>query len=133
MFKAIKDDKIIAINESGVFPCLVYDELVEDTNHSVNDYVLCDDEFVLNTDDKAIEQKKAQVRAVREQYLEIYVDYYQSKPLLWAELTEQNQQDIANYRIYLKDYPEATPDWYEHNPLTYDEWITVKDEGSDEE
>ena len=29
MFKAIKDDKIIAINETGKFPCLVYDS-VED-------------------------------------------------------------------------------------------------------
>lgn len=77
-------------------------------------------------DAEKLEQKKAQVRGVREQYFKIYVDYYQEKPLLWAELTEQNQQYIADYRIYLKDYPESSPDWYERNPMTYDEWFTAQ-------
>ena len=40
MYKAIKDNKIIAINETGEFPCLVYDEIVEDTTHTIDDYGL---------------------------------------------------------------------------------------------
>lgn len=53
MYKALKDEKIIAINDTGDFPCLVCDEVVEDTEHTVEDYVQCDGEFVLKTDEKA--------------------------------------------------------------------------------
>ena len=30
MFKAIKDEKVIAVNDSGDFPCLVYDSIEEE-------------------------------------------------------------------------------------------------------
>lgn len=79
MFKAIKDEKIIAISEKkeaiihtedgdiiqevtgeALFPCLVYDEVVEDTDHNVDDFIHVDGEFVLKTDDKAIRQEKDQ-------------------------------------------------------------------------
>ena len=70
MFKALKDDKIIAINDSGEFPCLVHDSVEEDTEHQLSDYIHCDGQFVLTVSDEAIEQRKEQVRAVRNQYLE---------------------------------------------------------------
>ena len=39
MYKAIKDDKIIAISDTdSEFFCLVKDEVVEDTEHTVADY-----------------------------------------------------------------------------------------------
>lgn len=69
MFKAIKDDKIIAISEKKEvkvtydnvsktlsynpkdhFPCLVYDEVVEDTEHTVKDYEHYQGEFLLKSD-----------------------------------------------------------------------------------
>lgn len=72
---------------------------------------------------KPQEIKEQEVRAVRDKYFEKYVDYYQSKPLLWAELTKQKRQEIANYRMYLSNYNKDSSDWYEHDPLTYEEWL----------
>lgn len=50
MFKAIKENKIIAINDSGDFPCLVYDIVEEDTEHNLEDYAQYDGEFLLLED-----------------------------------------------------------------------------------
>lgn len=120
MFKAIEDNKIIAINESGEFPCMVYDSVEEDTEHSVSDYMQVNGEFVLASSAEAIEQKKADVRAVRNQYLEKYVDPKQLV-LVWNSLTESEQKEYMDYRQYLLDYPE-TEGWYEQNPLMFEEW-----------
>lgn len=62
MFKAIKDNKIIAINDTGKFPCLVYDEVIEDTEHSCDDYRHYDGEFTLHNIEKDNEEMK-QARA----------------------------------------------------------------------
>jgi hypothetical protein len=62
MFKALKDNKIIAINETGEFPCLVYDEVIEDTEHQVSDYKHYDGEFTLHNIEKDNEEMK-QARA----------------------------------------------------------------------
>lgn len=62
MFKAIKDNKIIAINETNNFPCLVYDEVVEDTEHTCEDYKHYDGEFTLHNIEKDNEEMK-QARA----------------------------------------------------------------------
>ena len=41
MYKAIKDNKIIAISDmDNEFPCLIKDEIVEDTKHTTEDYGL---------------------------------------------------------------------------------------------
>ena len=46
MFKAIKDNKIIAIHETDQwFPCLIRDEVIEDTKHTCDDYRCYGDEF----------------------------------------------------------------------------------------
>ena len=66
MFKAIKDSKIIAVNETGVFPCLICDAVEEDAEHAVSDYVPVDGQFVLTTTDVAKEQTAAEVRAEAE-------------------------------------------------------------------
>ena len=50
MFKAIKDEKIIAINETGEFLCLDYDESVEDIEHSIDDYAIYNDEYMLKSE-----------------------------------------------------------------------------------
>ena len=117
MFKAIKDDKIIAINETGEFPCLVHDSVEEDTEHQVSDYIHCDGQFVLTSSVEAIEQKKADVRAVRNQYLE-QTDKYM---ITDYPITDDERELYKQYRTYLRTYPECQ-DWYKANPKTYEEW-----------
>lgn len=120
MYKAVKDNKIIAFNETGNFPCLVFDEVVEDTEHQMSDYIMVGNEFVLDTDAKAIEKQKESVRQVRNSYLEKYVDPKQLV-LVWETLSEEDKETYKSYRQYLLDYPE-TKDWYKQNPKTFEEW-----------
>ena len=122
MFKAIKDNKIIAINETGEFPCLVYDSVEEDTEHQVADYVHCDGQFVLTVSDEAIEQKKAEVRSIRNQYLKqtdefMIVDY---------PITDDERELYRQYRTYLRDYT-LSENWQESNPLKFEEWNKPKE------
>ena len=120
MFKALKDNKIIAINDSGEFPCMVYDSVEEDTDHQVADYVHCDGQFVLTSSDEAIEQRKEQVRAVRNQYLE------QTDKFLLSDypITSTQKTKYKQYRAYLRDYPDSSDDWFKHDPMSFDEWST---------
>ena len=120
MFKAFKDDKIIAINDSGEFPCLVYDSVEEDTEHQLSDYIHCDGQFVLTVSDEAIEQKKADVRSVRNQYLE------QTDKYMIADypITSTQKTKYKQYRVYLRNYPDSSEDWFEHEPMSFDEWST---------
>ena len=117
MFKALKDDKIIAINDSGRFPCLVHDSVEEDIEHQLSDYIHCDGQFVLTVSDEAIEQRKEQVRSVRNQYLE------QTDKFMIADypVTDDERELYKQYREYLRIYTEANL-WYESNPFTFDEW-----------
>ena len=121
MFKAIKDSKIIAINETGDFPCLVHDSVEEDKEHSISDYMQVNGEYVLTSSAEAIEQKKAEVRAVRNQYLKQYIDDRAKSPFMWDEVSEEEKALIGEYRKYLMDYPE-TENWYEQDPLTFEEY-----------
>ena len=120
MFKALKDNKIIAINDSGKFPCLVHDSVEEDTEHQLSDYIHCDGQFVLTASDEAIEQKKADVRAVRNQYLE------QTDKFLLSDypITSTQKTKYKQYRVYLRDYPDSSEDWFKHEPMSFDEWST---------
>ena len=117
MFKAIKDNKIIAINETGEFPCLVHDSVEEDTEHTIFDYMQVNGEYVLTSSDEAIEQRKEQVRAVRNQYLE-QTDKYM---ITDYPITNEERELYKQYRVYLRTYPECQ-DWYKANPKTYEEW-----------
>lgn len=71
--------------------------------------------------EQALENKKNSIRSIREQYFSDYVDWYQSKPLLWEEMSSEEKQDISDYRNYLKDYTKEE-NWWEHNPMTFEEW-----------
>ena len=119
MFKALKDDKIIAINDSGEFPCMVYDSVEEDTEHKLSDYIHCDGQFVLTSSDEAIEQKKTDVRAVRNQYLE-QTDKYM---ITDYPITSTQKAKYKQYRVYLRDYT-LTEDWFEHEPMSFADWST---------
>ena len=121
MFKAIKDDKVIAINEDNYFPCLVHDSVEEDSEHSVSDYMQINGEYVLVSSDEAIEQKKAYVRAVRNQYLE-QTDKYM---IMDYPITDDERELYKQYREHLRTYPECQ-DWYEAIPKIYDEWKSLQ-------
>lgn len=99
MFKAIKDNKIIAFNETGDFPCLVFDEVVEDTEHQISDYVMVGNEFVLDTDAKAIEKQKEQRIAELEEYLKS-TDWY---AIRFADTGEEIPEDIKKARQEARD------------------------------
>lgn len=68
------------------------------------------------------EEKAEKVRAKRNLYLEVYVDPIVSNPLRWADLSEQEQQDIANYRLYLLNIPEQ-PEFPDIEVKTFEEWL----------
>ena len=120
MFKALKDDKIIAINETGEFPLLNYDSVEEDTEHSISDYLQVNVEFILTVSDEAIDQRKKQVRAVRNQYLE------QTDKFLLSDypITSTQKTKYKQYRAYLRDYPDSSEDWFKHEPMSFDDWST---------
>ena len=70
MYKAIKENKIIASNETDNFPCLVYNSSVEDTEHNTEDYAQYEGEFLLIEDIPALseeEQRENRARAYREE------------------------------------------------------------------
>ena len=118
MFKAIKNGKIIGINETGEFPLMNYESLEEDTEHYVSDYMQVNGEYVLASSDEAIEQRKEQVRQVRNQYLKqtdefMIVDY---------PITSTQKAKYKQYRVYLRDYPDSSEDWFKHDPMSFDEW-----------
>ena len=122
MFKAIKDEKIIAVNETGEFPLMNYDSLEEDTEHQLSDYIHCDGQFVLTVSDEAIEQRKEQVRSVRNRYIE-ETDKYVA--LSDYPITDDERELYKQYREYLRDYT-LTENWLEHSPKTYDEWKSLQ-------
>ena len=121
MFKAIKDNKIIAINETGDFPCLVHDSVEEDTEHTVSDYMQVNGEYVLESSAEAIEQKQAEVRAVRNQYLE------QTDKFMIADypITDDERELYKQYRTYLRDFTVAE-NWWNAPILTFEEWNEAK-------
>ena len=119
MFKAIKDNKIIAINETGDFSCLVHDSVEEDTEHQLSDYIHCDCQFVLTVSDEAIEQRKEQVRSVRNQYL-AQTDKYM---IADYPISDEERELYKQYRVYLRDYT-LTENWWESNPQKFEEWVS---------
>ena len=74
----------------------------------------------VNPPEPSIEQKKAQIRHVRNQYLE------QTDKFMIADypITDEERELYKQYRTYLRTYPECR-DWYKANPKTYDEWYAL--------
>ena len=70
--------------------------------------------------EKPVEEMQAEVRAVRNQYLETYVDPKQLV-MVWESLSADDKKLYADYRQYLLDYTEVE-EWYLKNPMTLGEW-----------
>ena len=74
----------------------------------------------VNLPEPTVEELQAQVRQVRNQYLEqtdkfMITDY----PITSTQKTKYKQ-----YRAYLRDYPDSSEDWFEHEPMSFDDWST---------
>lgn len=74
----------------------------------------------VNLPEPTVEELQAEVRAVRNSYLETYVDPKQLV-MVWERLSEDERQTYADYRQYLLDYTQ-TENWWLNNPLTFEEW-----------
>ena len=120
MFKVIKDNKIIGISENEPVLLDSYD-IEEDTEHSVADYTQVNGEYVLTSSAEAIEQKKADVRAVRNQYL------WQTDKFMITDypITDDERELYRQYRAYLRDYT-LSENWWEHSPMTFEEWKSLQ-------
>lgn len=53
-------------------------------------------------------RKSEAERSWRDQELVDFVDYYQARPLLWADLSDEQRAQIGAYRQALLDYPQQS-------------------------
>ena len=60
----------------------------------------------------SMEEAMAKVRSTRDGMLEVYVDFFQSKPLVWADLSETEKNELIAYRQALLDWPATLQDIY---------------------
>ena len=73
MYKAIKDEKIIAISDTdNEFPFLVCDAIVEDTEHVADDYDQYNGEYLLKSEIPA--PTKDDIRQMRIAYRHEHID-----------------------------------------------------------
>ncbi len=71
MFKAIQNNKIIAINETGLFPLMIYDSVEEDTEHTVSDYEQYNGEYLLKSDIPAPSMEEQKEKRAQTYLLEV--------------------------------------------------------------
>lgn len=117
MYLGYQNNKIAFIAETKEelenMPCVTLDK-IEETD---KEYFLHNGEYVFEV---SIETMQAEVRAVRNSYLEKYVDPKQLV-LVWDSLSEDDKKLYTDYRIYLLDYTK-NENWYLQNPKTLEEW-----------
>ncbi len=75
---------------------------------------------VYTSEEELNNAKASDVRAVRNSYLEQYVDPKQLV-MVWDGLSEEDKQMYADYRTYLLDYTESE-NWWLSYPMTLEEW-----------
>lgn len=76
--------------------------------------------IVRKLEDIPVLDRENKVRAVRNSYLEQYVDPKQLV-MVWDSLSADDKKLYADYRQYLLDYTK-TKEWYLQNPMTLMEW-----------
>ena len=124
MFLGYQNDKIAFIAETREelenMPCVTFAK-IEETDKT---YFLHNGSYVCEV---PVEEQQAEVRAVRNSYLEKYVDPKQLV-LVWESLSVDERNVYSDYRRYLLDYTD-NEDWYLSNPMTLDEYL-VADENT---
>ena len=129
MYKAIKDNKIIAVSDTdSEFKFLVKDSVETDAERTCVDYVMVGSEYVLNDDEKAIEVKKECVRLIRNSYLSDTDKYM----IADFPISDEERENYKLYRQYLRDYT-SQPEWYLANPMDFDTWKKSLDETIEKE
>jgi hypothetical protein len=124
MFLGMQNDLIALVAETREelenCPCVEFTQIVE-TQEPVEmvSGTYCVGEETIKV------AKQAFVRDVRNSYLETYIDPVVSNPLRWADLSPEEQQQYADYRRYLLDYT-TDENWWEQDPLTFDDWKNEK-------
>ena len=76
----------------------------------------------VNPPEPSVEEKEAEVRQVRNQYLE-QTDKYM---ITDYPITDEERELYKQYRTYLRDYT-LTDNWWKVNPLTFEEWNKPKE------
>lgn len=137
MYIAIKDNKIIAHNETGEFPLMNYDR-IEEVNDDVTLVEVIDEksslpegEYLPDTDEKVIEFQKAkksnQVKSIRNQYLSEILnktERYETQKAAGIETTDSTEtyRNYLLYLQYLRDVPQQL-EFPNVEVLTFDEWV----------
>ena len=67
------------------------------------------------------EEKAMFVRSKRDYFLNTYIDPYVTNPLRWADMTQEQQEDITKYRRYLLEVPQSAG-FPEIEVKTFEEW-----------
>lgn len=113
MYKAIKDNKIIAISDiDNEFLCLVKDEVVEDTEHVSADYDQYNGEYILKSEIPAPthdEQSEKRALAYRDEVdpITAHISRLRDK-----EQTEEIQAEIAELIAERDAKVEEIKQWY---------------------
>lgn len=117
MYKALKDNKIKAINETNYFPCMVYDLVIEDTEHTYDDYEQYNGEYLLKSEIPApTEEEQRQKRAEA---------YRLEKDPITCQITslrdeEQTPEIIEEINELLQKRAEVVKDIQERYPYPVD-------------
>jgi len=112
MYKALKDNKIKAINETNYFPCQVYDSVIKDTKHTCDDYEQYNGEYLLKSEIPApTEEEQRQKREVAyTQEVDPITCHIQR--LQDEEQTPEVEQEIANLKQERSDKVEEIKERY---------------------
>lgn len=89
---------------------------IKETDDGLEAWGMTDEE----ESEKKLENKKEQVRAVRNSYLQA-TDIYM---LVDFPISDEAKSAYKTYRQYLRDYT-AQEDWWENEPETYEEWLVA--------
>ena len=102
MYKAIKDNRIIAISDlDNEFPCLIKDNVIEDAEHVVEDYGLYyyekdKAEYLLKSEIPApTKEEQAEKRKIA---YETEIDELHSQKMRHEVLGDWTEEDEAEYR-----------------------------------
>ena len=82
--------------------------------------------------EKPTEQKEAEVRAVRDNYMQTTqnrIDRYRNQKELGIETTDTEEvfKQLLEYTQYLRDYPSGE-NWWVKNPMVFNEWVVSTSE-----
>ena len=105
MFIGYQNEKIALIAQTKQelidAPCMTFTDIVE-TNEPVE---MIDCEYYLG--ETAINSARANnIRKIRNEYLEKYIDPIVSNNLRWAEMDAETRNEYTDYRRYLLDITE---------------------------